>query len=81
MCVHAAQTAKPSRGDANALEVRKFDATIVANHHILNVPLAIDEGTDLSARLMRQFAQLSSKFGCDDLVGRYAASVQLFYAP
>jgi len=81
MRVHAAKTAKPSRGDANTLEVRKFDATIVADHDVLNVSLAIDECADLSARLMRQFAQLSSKFRCDDLVGRYAASVQLFDAP
>jgi len=43
--------------------------------------LAIDEGADLPACFVRQFAELSSKFVCDDLVWRYAPSVQLFYAP
>jgi hypothetical protein len=43
--------------------------------------LAIDERADLSACFVRQFAKLASKFMCDDLVWRYAPSVQLFYAP
>ena len=81
MCVHAAKSSEPARSDANTFEVWKLDAAIVANHHILNVSLPVDECTDLPASLVRQFAELSSEFRCDDLVGRYAASVQLFYAP
>ena len=81
MCVNATKTAKPARCDAHAFEVRQLDAPVVADHHVLDVSLAIDEGTDLPACFVRQFAELASKFVCDDLVWRYAPSVQLFYAP
>ena len=79
--MYTTKTAKPSRRDANAFEVRKLDAPIVADHHVLDVSLTIDEGANLSACLVREFAELASKFVCDDLVWRYAPSVQLFYAP
>ena len=79
--MYATQPAKSSRSDANAFEVGQFDAAVVADHHVLNVSLAIDEGADLSACFVRQLAQLASKFVCDDLVRRYAPSVQLFDAP
>ena len=72
---------KSSRRDANAFEIRQLDTPVIADHHVLNVSLAVDEGADLSACFVGQFAQLASKFGCDDLVGRYASSVQLFDAP
>jgi len=81
MCVNATKTTKPSRSDANALEVRQLDATVVADHHVLDVALAIDESADLSACFVREFAKLAGEFVCDDLVWRYAPSVQLFYAP
>jgi hypothetical protein len=45
------------------------------------VTLAIDERSDLAACFVRQLAQLASKFRGDDLVWRYAPSVQLFDAP
>jgi hypothetical protein len=47
--VHAAKAAKSSRSDANAFEVGQFDATVVADHHVLNVALAVDESPDLPA--------------------------------
>jgi hypothetical protein len=47
--VHAAQTAKSSRSHANTFEVRQFDATVVAYHHVLNVTLPVDESADLAA--------------------------------
>ena len=72
---------KSSRSDANAFEVRQLDTAVVADHHVLNVTLAIDECADLSACFVRQFAQLASKLRGDNLVGRYAPSVQLFNAP
>jgi hypothetical protein len=43
--------------------------------------LAIDQGSDLASRFVRQLAQLAGEFGSDYLVWRYAASVQLFDAP
>ena len=79
--MYATKTTKPSRSNTNAFEVGQLDTTVVADHHVLNVSLTIDERADLSTGFVRQFAQLSSKFMCDDLVWRYAPSVQLFYAP
>ena len=79
--MHATQAAKSSRSDANAFEVRQLDATIVAYHHVLNMALAVDEGSDLPSCFVGQFAKLPCKLRCDDLIGRYAPSVQLFNAP
>jgi hypothetical protein len=45
------------------------------------VAFAIDEGTNLPARFVREFAQLSSEFRGHNLIGRYAPGVQLFDAP
>ena len=79
--MHASKSSKPAGSDANTFEIRKFNTAIVANHDVLNMPGAIDERPDLPARFVGQLRQLSSEFRCDYLVGRYAASVQLFYAP
>lgn len=79
--MYTTKTAKPSRGDAHAFEVGKLDAAIIADHHVLNMSLAIDERTDLTACLVRQLAQLPCEFRGNDLVGRYTPSVQLFNAP
>ena len=81
MCVYAAEAAEPARGDADAFEIRKLDAFIIADHDVLNVALAIDEGADLPACFVREFAQLPGEFRGDDLIGRYAPGIQLFYAP
>ena len=79
--MYTTKTAKPSRGHAHAFEVRQLDAAVVADHHVLDMSLAIDERADLTACLVRQLAQLPCEFRCNDLVGRYTASVQLFNAP
>ena len=79
--MHAAQSAESSGGNADAFEIGQFDAPVVAHHHVLDMALAIDERSDLSACFVRQLAELASEFRCDDLVGRYASSVQLFDAP
>ena len=72
---------KSSRSDANAFEIRQLDTAVVADHHVLDMSLAIDKRADLAACFMRQLAQLPCEFRCYDLVGRYTASVQLFNAP
>ena len=77
----AAQSAEPARSDAHAFEVGKLDAFVVADHHVLNVALAIDESAYLPARFVRELAQLSSEFIGHNLIGRYAPGVQLFDAP
>ena len=79
--MYTTKTTKSSRSDAHTFEVRQLDAAVVADHHVLNVSLAIDKRTNLAACLMRQLAQLSCEFRGDDLVRRYAPSVQLFDAP
>ena len=79
--MHAAQTTKSTRGDTHALEVGQLDAFVIADHHVLDVAFAIDEGADLPAGLVREFAQLASEFVCHNLIGRYAPGVQLFDAP
>ena len=79
--MNTTKPAKSSRSDAHTFEIRQLDTAIVANHHVLNVTLAVDECADLSACFVGQFAQLASKLRGDDLVGRYASSVQLFDAP
>jgi hypothetical protein len=79
--VHAAQTAKSSRSDANTFEVRQFDAAVVAHHHVLNVTLTVNESADLAACFVGKLAELTRKLRGDDLIGRYTPSVQLFDAP
>ncbi len=79
--MYATQTAKSSRSDAHTFEVRQLDATVVADHHVLNVTLPVDESADLAACFVGQFAKLACKLRSDDLIGRYAPSVQLFNAP
>ena len=79
--MNAAKAAKPAGSDANAFEIGKLDAFVVADHHVLNVAFAIDEGADLPACFVREFAQLPREFRCHNLIGRYAPGVQLFDAP
>jgi hypothetical protein len=78
MCVDAAQTAKATFGHANAFEVRKFNAAVVADGDILNVTLPINERTYLAARLMRQFTELASKLGAYNLIRLNSARIELF---
>jgi len=47
----------------------------------LNVTLSVDESPDLPACFVGEFAELAGKLRSDDLIGRYAPSVQLFDAP
>ena len=42
MCVHATQTTKAIDRDTYALEIRKLNAAIVANHYVLDVAAAVD---------------------------------------
>jgi hypothetical protein len=45
------------------------------------VTFAIDERANLSAYFVGKLADLASEFVGDYLSGRYAPTVQLFYAP
>jgi hypothetical protein len=47
MRVHTTEAAKSSRSNTNAFEVRQLDTTVVPNHHVLNVTLAVNESADL----------------------------------
>ena len=35
--------------DADAFEIREFDAPVITDHHVFNVATTIDERADLSA--------------------------------
>jgi hypothetical protein len=68
MSMNAAQSAKATRGDANALEVGQLDSAVVTDHYILHVSFSVDKNTNLSSGLMRKLAQLSRKLWSYDLV-------------
>jgi len=80
MCVNATQTAKAINCDANAFEIGKFDASIVADHHIFNMAAAIDKRADLPPCFVGQFGELSREFRRQNLVGSDPPRVELFYA-
>jgi len=50
--MHAAKSAKPSGGDANALEVRQLNAPVVSDHDIFDMTLSIDQGANLPVCLI-----------------------------
>jgi hypothetical protein len=52
MGMNTAQPAKAPSSYTHPLKVWKFNATVVADHYVLNVSLAINEYANLSARLM-----------------------------
>jgi hypothetical protein len=79
MRVNTSQTAETAGRNADSLEIRKLDSTIVTNHHVLNVSLTINEHSDLAASLVRQFSELASKFWSNDLIWRNAARIEFFY--
>jgi hypothetical protein len=77
--MYTAQTSESSGGHTNALEVRQLNFPIVANHHVLNVTLAIDEHANLPSCFVRKLTQLSGKLRRDDFVWRYPARIEFFY--
>jgi len=79
MRVNTSQTAETAGRNSDSLEIRKLDATIVTNHHVLNVSLTINEHPDLATSFVRQFSELASKFWSNDLVWRNAARIEFFY--
>ena len=79
--VDGAQAAEAVGADARALQVGPLDAARVADGDVLDVALAVDEGAELAARLVREFGELARELGRDDLLGRDAARVELFDAP
>ena len=80
MGVDAAQTAKTIDSHTDTFEVRQLNPAMVANHHVFNVPTAIYQCADLSARLMGKFGKLSRKFRRHNLVRSNAPGVKLFNA-
>ena len=54
--MNTTEPAKSSRSDAHTFEVGQLDTTIVADHHVLNMSLTVDEGADLAACFVGQFA-------------------------
>ena len=79
--VDGAQAAEAPLADARALEVGPLDAACVADDDRLDVALAVNERAYLAARLVRQLGELTRELGCDDLLRRDAARVELLDAP
>ena len=57
-----------------------FNLAGVTDDYAFDVPLAIDQHTDLTAYLVRDFSQLACKLLRDNFSGRDAALVHLFQA-
>ncbi len=55
MSVQAAQTTKPVYAHADAFQVRKYDASSVADHHVLDITVTINQHSDLTMNLVRGF--------------------------
>jgi hypothetical protein len=79
MGVHTSQTPKPAGCYADAFEIRKLYPAVVANHDVLDVALAIDQHSDLTAGLVREFSELACKLCSYDLVWRDASRIEFFY--
>jgi hypothetical protein len=47
MSMNAAQSAKPTSGDANALEVGQLNSAVVTDHYILHMSFSVDKNTNL----------------------------------
>ena len=80
MCVDATQTTKTIDGHTDTFEVGKLNPAMVAHHHVFNMPTAIYQRADLSARLMRKFGELPRKFRRHNLVRGNAPGVKFFNA-
>ena len=80
MRVNAPQTAKTLGGNAGATEIRHLDGFGVSDHHIFDLPFAIDQNADLPAGFKRYFRKLTREFRRDDLFGRDAARGETFDA-
>ena len=78
--MHAAQTTEAIDRNTNTFEIGKFDAPIIANHYVLNMPTTIDERPDLSSYLVGQLCELTRKFRGQDLMRSYSPGVKFFYA-
>ena len=81
MSVDASQTAKAVTRDPHALKIGQLNTTRVADNHVFDVTLAINQRSNLAIGLMRKFAKLSGKFGGQNLTGRNASLIQLFDPP
>src|SRR2546423_8085192 len=81
MSVDASQTAKAITRDAHALKIGQLNASRIADNHIFDVTLTIDQRPNLAIGLMRKFAKLSSKFRRQNLTRRDASLIQLFDPP
>jgi hypothetical protein len=64
----------------DALEIRQFDASIVANYHVLNMAASINQRPQLSASFMGQFSQLPREFRRHNLVRSDAPGIEFGYS-
>jgi len=75
--VHATQPAKALWPSTHAPKIGQLDAMRVSDDDVFDVAFAVHERADLTARLMRQFGNLTREFRRDDLLRRDPPLVEL----
>jgi hypothetical protein len=65
--VKTPQPAKAVGAHSYSFQIRQYDASCVANNHVLDISIAIDEHPYLSVNLMRCFRELTRKLVSNDL--------------
>jgi hypothetical protein len=81
MRVDAAQAAEASGAAAHALEVRQLDLVRVADRHVLDAAVAVDERADLTAGLVRDLAERARKLLRNQAIARQTPLVQIAQTP
>jgi hypothetical protein len=78
MSVKTAQSSKAVGAHTNTFQIRQNYPPSIADHYVLDIPVAVDEHSNLTIYLMRRFGQLARKFLGDDLSGWNAPLIELF---
>ena len=78
MRVYAPQAAKPVRRHTGTPKVRHLDLLRRPDHHILDLPLTVEQNAHLPIGLVRDLGHLPCKFRRYDLVRSYATCCEAF---
>jgi hypothetical protein len=76
----AAEPAEAAGSHTNTLEVRQFDAPVIANRNVFDMAFPIYQDTDLPTCFVRKLGDLPGKLGGQNLVGRDTPRVEFLYA-
>jgi hypothetical protein len=79
--MYTAKTPKAIRGNARALQIRKFDSPCISDDHVFDIAFPVYQYADLPIGFEGQLAKLPRKLGRDDLVWRDATGIELLDTP